>query len=111
MDCVFCDRVASGDLTADNDQAAAFPDEHPVSEGHTLVVPRRHEADFFALPAEEQDAVWALVRNVHDRLAREHAPDAFNVQLRVGEAAGQTVLHAHVHLIPRTRGGDQAEPR
>ncbi len=111
MSCVFCERVASDELVAANDEAAAFPDDYPVSEGHTLVVPRRHEADFFALSAAEQDAVWALVRDVHEQLARDRSPDGFSVELRVGEAAGQTVMHAHIHVIPRTGSGDQGEPR
>lgn len=54
-DCPFCDQIAAGDTTADTDGAAAFPDANPVAGGHTLVVPRRHEPDFFALEPDEQD--------------------------------------------------------
>lgn len=109
--CVFCQRIEAGDVTTENDLAAAFPDDDPVSPGHTLVVPKRHEPDLFALSDEEQDAVWALLRRVHVLLERDLNPAAYRVQARVGEAAGQTVMHAHVHLMPREPGGSQAEPR
>ncbi|MDP8961675.1 MAG: HIT family protein [Actinomycetota bacterium] len=109
--CVFCQRIDAGDLSAENDLAAAFPDEHPVSPGHMLIVPKRHEPDLFALTDEQQDAVWALLRRVHSRLERDKAPAAYRVQVRIGEAAGQTVMHAHVHLIPQEPGGSPAEPR
>ncbi|MDX1659962.1 MAG: HIT family protein [Nitriliruptorales bacterium] len=110
-DCPFCTEIDAGEVTAATDRAAAFPDANPAAPGHTLVVPRTHERDFFALDAEDQDAVWALVREVKEDLEVEHEPDGWNVNLRVGSIAGQTVPHAHVHLIPRSRGGSRAQPR
>lgn len=110
-DCPFCDQIDAGDVTAETEGAAAFPDANPVAAGHTLVVPKRHEADFFSLDPGEQDAVWALVRRVKDDLEDEHDPDGWNLNLRVGSVAGQTVPHAHVHVIPRGRGGGRAAPR
>jgi diadenosine tetraphosphate (Ap4A) HIT family hydrolase len=109
-DCPFCDRLAGGEITAGEDLAAAFPDGFPVSPGHTLVVPRRHVSDFFQLTAEEQGAVWRLVASMKKRLDQERAPAGYNVGINVGAAGGQTVWHAHVHVIPRYPG-DVEEPR
>ena len=109
-DCPFCVRAAGGETVAANDAAVAFPDAFPVAAGHTLVCPRRHVADLFALDESEWGEVWALVRKVQRLLATEVDADGWNVGVNAGEAAGQTVEHAHVHLIPR-RAGDVADPR
>jgi diadenosine tetraphosphate (Ap4A) HIT family hydrolase len=93
-----------------NEHAAAFPDAFPLNDGHCLIVPRRHEADFFALTAEEQAAVWALLSEVRRHIEADGMPDGYNVGINVGEAAGQTVAHAHLHLIPRYRA-DVLDPR
>jgi diadenosine tetraphosphate (Ap4A) HIT family hydrolase len=108
--CPFCEVIEGDRAALRTTGAAAFPDAFPVSPGHTLVVPTRHVADFFDLDADEQADVWRLVAEVRSRLAAEHAPDGFNVGLNAGAAAGQTVSHAHVHVIPRYRG-DVADPR
>ncbi len=110
MSCVFCDRVASGDVMVANELAAAFHDAFPLSPGHTLVVPRRHEADYFALTVEELAAMWRLVGLARERLQREQTPDGWNLGVNVGAAGGQTVGHAHIHLIPR-HAGDVDDPR
>ncbi len=108
--CPFCDRLAAGPLDGGNDRAAAFPDAFPVSRGHTLVVPRRHVPDYFDLAEAEQAALWRLVAEVKSRLDREQAPAGYNVGVNVGPAGGQTVWHAHVHVIPRYPG-DVEDPR
>jgi diadenosine tetraphosphate (Ap4A) HIT family hydrolase len=90
--------------------AVAFPDGFPVTEGHTLVIPKRHVASLFELSDEEQAAVWKLVAQVRVSLVAELRPDGFNIGLNDGPAAGQTVMHAHVHIIPRRRG-DVVDPR
>ncbi|HXH22992.1 MAG TPA: HIT family protein [Dehalococcoidia bacterium] len=110
MACPFCARIAAGDVTADNALAVAFPDAFPLTPGHTLVVPRRHEPDFLALSGEERQAVLALAVEVAARLRAERAPDGYNLGVNVGPAGGQTVAHAHLHVIPRY-GGDVADPR
>jgi diadenosine tetraphosphate (Ap4A) HIT family hydrolase len=110
MACVFCERVVSGDLLAGNALAAAFPDAFPLTPGHALVVPRRHEPDFLALTADEQAALWSLVPLVRAHVEARHRPDGWNLGVNVGEAAGQTVGHAHLHVIPRY-AGDVADPR
>ena len=108
--CPFCSRIASGDVTAVSEHAVAFPDGFPVSRGHTLVVPRRHVPSVYDLTEAEQADVWRLAARVRARLAAELAPAGFNVGLNDGPAAGQTVPHAHVHVIPRYEG-DVPDPR
>lgn len=91
-------------------KAVAFPDAYPVAEGHTLVVPRKQVASIYELNETEQSAVWDLVAEVRQRLLTGLKPDAFNIGVNDGLAAGQTVEHAHVHIIPR-RKGDVPDPR
>ena len=108
-DCPFCD-VARESVVAESRHALAIRDRYPVSRGHTLVVPRAHAESLFAQSAEIQADVWRLVAKVRDKLQSEFKPDGFNVGLNDGQAAGQTVTHAHVHLIPRF-DGDVTDPR
>lgn len=109
-DCPFCKRPASGNLLAGNEYAAALPDGFPLNPGHSLIIPRRHVSDYFELTPEEQMALWSLVSELKTKLAIEQSPDGYNVGINVGAAAGQTVWHAHVHLIPRSVG-DVDDPR
>jgi diadenosine tetraphosphate (Ap4A) HIT family hydrolase len=88
----------------------AIPDAFPVAEGHLLVVPKRHVASLFDLSDKEHAAIWRLVAQVRGKLASELQPDGFNIGVNDGPAAGQTVMHAHVHVIPR-RAGDVPDPR
>jgi diadenosine tetraphosphate (Ap4A) HIT family hydrolase len=108
--CPLCELIGSGASERRLGSAASVPDAFPVSSGHTLVVPARHVPDFFALSAEEQADVWRLVGEVRVDLDRRFAPDGFNVGLNAGRAAGQTVDHAHIHVIPRFVG-DVPDPR
>ena len=109
-ECPFCSRIETGDVITRSDLAAAFYDGFPISSGHVLVVPVRHEADFFTLSVDEQVAIWDLVREMRDVLEAEHHPSAFNVGINIGADAGQTIGHAHLHLIPRYEG-DVDDPR
>ena len=108
--CPLCEMVASRAAERRSGSAAAVADGFPLSTGHTLVLPVRHVPDFFALSADEQADVWRLVSKVRADLERQFAPDGFNVGLNAGAAAGQTVDHAHVHVIPRFVG-DVPDPR
>src|SRR5262249_29208503 len=94
----------------ENDLAIAIADSFPVSQGHTLVVSRRHVEDFFDLSNTEMVAVIELLFRMQRRLAAEFCPSGFNVGVNVGVAAGQTVMHVHIHLIPRFMG-DAPDPR
>jgi diadenosine tetraphosphate (Ap4A) HIT family hydrolase len=107
--CPFCE-LDTGRVLDKNELAVAFADAHPVTPGHTLVIPRRHVADFFELSPAEVAAVFELVFRMRDRLAAERQAGGFNVGVNAGAAAGQTVMHAHVHLIPRY-AGDVAQAR
>lgn len=96
---------------AENGLAYAMADGFPVTPGHTLVIPRRHVADYFDLSPEEVVACHELTKEVRQRvLAEQHGIKAFNVGVNAGAAAGQTVFHCHFHVIPR-REGDVADPR
>jgi diadenosine tetraphosphate (Ap4A) HIT family hydrolase len=108
--CPFCGRIEAGSVELRSTFAVAFPDGFPVSPGHTLVVPTRHQTDFFALSAGEQEDLWRLVAEVRQDLQERLSPNGFNIGLNDGEAAGQTVGHAHIHLIPRFQG-DVPDPR
>lgn len=109
-ECIFCGERARADALAENDLALAFSAGFPVSPGHALIVPRRHEPDFFSLSAEEQAAMIALVNPVRTVLDRQFRPDGYNLGVNAGKAAGQTIMHTHLHVIPRYVG-DVAEPR
>lgn len=93
-----------------NDLAFAFRDRFPVSRGHTLVVTRRVTPDWFTATVDERNAVLALVELVKKQLDEEFHPDGYNVGFNAGVAAGQTIMHLHVHVIPRYRG-DMDDPR
>jgi len=107
-DCIFCNPKR--EILAENALALAFFDSYPVSRGHGLVVPKRHVVTIFELSDEEYADCFNLVRPLKDLLLARYAPDGFNVGVNCGEAAGQSVWHAHIHVIPRYTG-DVAEPR
>lgn len=100
-DCPFC-HLPAGSVVAQSRHALAIRDRYPVSGGHTLVIPKAHAATIFDQGAEIQADVWRLVARVRNELQSELKPDGFNVGLNDGRAAGQTVEHAHVHVIPRS---------
>lgn len=107
--CPFCAPDPTR-VVCETPEAVALLDGYPLSPGHTLVVPRLHVASLFDAPPSVLAAVWALVGEVRARLAATTSPDGFNIGLNDGAAAGQTVMHAHVHVIPRWRG-DVSDPR
>ena len=93
-----------------NEFAVALYDKYPVSPGHALIVPRKHIADLLTLSWEEQTAIWSLVVPVQQNIEKDHSPDGYNIGINIGEAGGQTVPHAHLHVIPRY-SGDVQDPR
>jgi len=110
-DCPFCRRIRGRKfLLATRRTAVAIPDAHPVNPGHCLVMPKRHEPDFFELTVEEQGDIGEILWELRELLEAEHDTKSFNVGVNAGPAAGQTVDHAHVHLIPRYEG-DVPDPR
>ncbi|QDV85382.1 HIT family protein [Planctomycetes bacterium TBK1r] len=107
--CPFC-SIDPKRWIASSDAAIAFLDGFPIAEHHTLVIPQRHVASLFDLDVSEQAEVWRLASEVRHRLADEFGIEAFNIGVNDGVPAGQTVLHAHVHVIPRVTG-DSDDPR
>ena len=110
MNCIFCDILKRGDYYLENDLAVAFFDAFPVSEGHTLIIPKRHCENYFDLTEEELTAMQRLSQKVKAQLDEKLHPDGFNVGFNVGLAGGQTVMHCHMHVIPRYQG-DSENPR
>jgi diadenosine tetraphosphate (Ap4A) HIT family hydrolase len=115
--CVFCALEGSGRVLLENELALCIADAYPVSEGHSLVIPRRHGADGLELHQPEWNAVVELLKLRREQLSAQDASISgwagwLNARggLNSGEAAGQTVFHAHWHLIPR-RTGDDDSPR
>lgn len=107
MNCVFCHIQ---NPVFENELAVAVYDRFPVSPGHMLVIPRRHIASFFLTTPDERSALWRLLRECRGFLQKEYKPDGFNIGINDGEAAGQTIFHLHIHLIPRFFG-DINNPR
>lgn len=95
---------------ASNELAFAIRDANPVTDGHTLVIPKRLVVDFFQTSDAERLALFALVDDVKRALDESHRPDGYNVGFNAGSAAGQTVFHLHLHVIPRYVG-DVEDPR
>jgi diadenosine tetraphosphate (Ap4A) HIT family hydrolase len=108
--CVFC-NVDQSRVVAGNELCLAIRDGHPVTEDHMLVLPKRHVANFFELFQPELNAVNGLLQKMETEIrSLDQEVTGFNVGINVGQDAGQTVFHAHVHLIPR-RLGDVENPR
>jgi ATP adenylyltransferase len=108
--CIFCALPAER-VSSENTLALAFRDAHPVTPLHTLVIPKRHVETWFDLTEPERRATGQLLDQCRDDiLGRDKSVSGFNIGMNSGPSAGQTVMHAHVHLIPR-RHGDVEQPR
>jgi diadenosine tetraphosphate (Ap4A) HIT family hydrolase len=92
------------------DLGLVIRDAYPVSPGHTLILPKRHIASFFETTEAERKDLLELLERTRDELQSKHKPDGFNIGINDGRAAGQTVMHLHIHLIPRY-AGDREDPR
>lgn len=109
MTCFFC-KLDPSRILDSNEHGIMLRDDFPVSPGHTLVVPRRHVGSFFELDAGERQGLLALLDAARRAVDAEFRPDAYNIGLNDGPAAGQSIPHVHLHLIPRFHG-DCADPR
>jgi diadenosine tetraphosphate (Ap4A) HIT family hydrolase len=107
FECPFC-QFANAVL--ERELVFAIYDRFPVTAGHMLLIPRRHVASWFDTTLDERQALLVLADDGREKLLQEYKPDGFNLGVNIGEAAGQTVGHVHLHLIPRYRG-DVANPR
>lgn len=109
-ECPFCDLPIDR-IISENELAVAIRDAYPVTDGHSLIIPRRHISNYFELHQPERNAIEQLVHKCRDSLkASNKSIDGFNIGVNAGTSAGQTVKHTHLHLIPR-RTGDMDNPR
>jgi histidine triad (HIT) family protein len=103
-DCIFC-KIVSGEIPAtilyEDTDSVAFLDTSPVNKGHTLVIPRHHYENLFDLPEATGAAVMRTVQTMAGAVKKAVAADGINLGMNNGEAAGQIVFHAHLHIIPR----------
>lgn len=106
-DCPFC--YPDREVLLSNERSICFYDKFPVSNGHLLIVPKRHVPDYFDLSEAEKNDIWQLVEQAKSFLEEKHKPDGFNIGFNSGTAAGQTVFHVHIHIIPRY-SGDVEDP-
>ena len=108
--CLFCNSKISG-IAHENDLAYASYDTYPVSEFHCLIIPKRHVIDYFELTDEELVACNDLIKVIKDEiLIKDKNVKAFNIGTNAGKIAGQSIMHCHIHLIPR-REGDVENPQ
>ena len=106
--CPFCKKI---DKVAENNSVFAMKDNYPVSEGHLLIIPYRHTENFFSMTEVERSNAMELIRVLKNQLEESDSSiTGFNIGMNSGESAGQTVMHSHIHLIPR-RDGDIRNPR
>ena len=108
--CPFCTISIEREIITENKTALAFYDSFPVTLGHTLIIPKRHVASYFDLQQEELANINELSHDCRAILQNKYSPQGFNLGVNIGEAAGQTIFHCHIHLIPRYNG-DVANPR
>lgn len=107
--CIFC-SIAPDRIILEHPLAIVERDTYPLTQGHSLVIPRRHVASFFDTTVEERAAIMELLGQAKALIERDYAPDGYNIGINDGSAAGQTIMHLHVHLIPRYLG-DSSDPR
>ena len=108
--CPFCKAESERDIIASSSLSVAFFDGFPVSPGHALIIPKRHVSSFFDLSQEERQDLLNLADSVKQIVEERYHPDGYNIGVNVGEAAGQSIFHVHMHLIPRYQG-DVPNPR
>lgn len=107
--CPFC-TLEPTRIIASNSYALALLDGFPISPGHSLIIPKQHITSFFESTRDVQNALFDLLEEVKTELQNRYNPDGYNIGINDGAAAGQTVMHLHIHLIPRY-AGDQSDPR
>lgn len=108
-DCPFCNPNPKNELILESALAFAIYDKFPVNNGHALIIPKRHCQNYFDLSFKEQSACIFMLNKLKDIISKRFNPDGFNIGINIGEKAGQTIPHVHIHLIPRYEG-DVEEP-
>ena len=102
--CPFCRLSRRVEIICETATCVAFYDGYPVSPGHALIIPKRHVASYFDLTNHEREAMNVVLQYVKQKVDERYHPDGYNVGINVNEAAGQSVFHVHMHLIPRYKG-------
>ena len=102
--CPFCNISHVREIVCENASSLAFYDGYPVSPGHALIIPKRHVASYFDLTDDERKDMNDALRHVKSLIDERYHPDGYNIGVNVGEYAGQSVFHCHMHLIPRYKG-------
>jgi diadenosine tetraphosphate (Ap4A) HIT family hydrolase len=111
--CPFCGMLQGSierEVIASNDLAFCVTDGFPVTDGHALIIPKRHIGSFFEITEEERKALFELLDQAKKICDTEFKPASYNIGINDGPAAGQTVPHVHIHLIPRYESDDE-DPR
>ena len=101
IECLLSRRV---EIICETATCVAFYDGYPVSPGHALIIPKRHVASYFDLTNHEREAMNVMLQYVKQKVDERYHPDGYNIGINVNEAAGQSVFHVHMHLIPRYKG-------
>lgn len=109
MPCPFC-ALEPSRAEHRTELITVLRDAYPVSPGHRLIIPNRHVATWFEARGDEQAAILGAIEKARELIERDHRPDGYNIGMNAGEAAGQTVPHLHLHVIPRY-AGDVPDPR
>ena len=107
-ECPFC-NIEPTRIIEKRKLSLAFFDKFPVSVGHALIIPKRHEPNYLNLTSEEKLDIEKLTNSVINYLKMKYSPDGFNIGINIGKAAGQTISHCHIHIIPRYEG-DMDDP-
>ena len=102
--CIFCNPYSKLTLLTESTLAYAILDGYPLSKGHSLIIPKIHEENYFNLSFEVQTHCWQMVNEVKNIITKKYNPDGFNIGFNVDKAGGQKVHHTHIHLIPRYLG-------
>ena len=109
-DCIFCEKINTENYVLENELAIAKFDDFPVNKGHLEVIPKRHVKDWWKTTLEERIAIFNLLDEAKKMVDDKYHPDGYNIGMNLGETAGQSIMHLHVHLIPRYNG-DVPNPR
>jgi ATP adenylyltransferase len=109
-ECPFCERIALEETILVSPLSVAMLDKFPLNPGHILIVPKRHVSTLFDFSDDERADLFSLLPAIKSYIESRFSPEGYNLGMNIGEAAGQTVSHAHFHVIPRYRG-DVADPR
>ena len=97
--CLFCDLAKN--CVAENELCYMLYDKFPVSDGHSLIIPKRHMETVFEMTSGEWAAAGDLIKVAKQEIEKKYRPVGYNIKVNCGKAAGQEIMHAHIHLIPK----------